>query len=32
MLHDLDPDFDPLSDDFAAASDSARVLLVLSPT
>ncbi len=32
MLHDLGPDFRPLSSDFSAASDSARVLLVLSPT
>jgi len=32
MLHDLTPDFGPLSGDFAAAGESARVLLVLSPT
>ncbi len=32
MLHDLTSDFSPLSSDFDAAADSARVLLVLSPT
>lgn len=32
MLHDLTPDFSPLSGDFDAASDHARVLLVVSPT
>lgn len=32
MLHDLGSDFGPLKADFAAASDRARVLLVVSPT
>ncbi len=32
MLHDLTPDFNPLSGDFSAAGDSARVLLIVSPT
>jgi hypothetical protein len=32
MLHDLGPDFSPLTREFAAASENARVLLVVSPT
>ena len=32
MLHDLTSDFSPLSDDFAAAGECARTLLVVSPT
>ena len=32
MLYDLAPDFSPLRTDFDGATDSARVLLVLSPT
>jgi len=32
MLYDLAPDISPLSGDFDAATDHARVLLVLSPT
>ncbi len=32
MLHDLSADFRPLSDDFAAAREAARVLIVTSPT
>jgi hypothetical protein len=32
MLQGLRPDFSPLSDDFAAAGDFARALLIVSPT
>jgi len=32
MMHDLASDFSPLSDDFDAAGEYARVLLVVSPT
>ncbi len=32
MLHDLAPDFRPLSADFSAAGEYARVLVVTSPT
>ncbi len=32
MMRDLAPGFRPLTDDFAAAGDHARVLLVVSPT
>lgn len=32
MLRDLAPGFSPLSGDFSAAADHARVLLVVSPT
>jgi hypothetical protein len=32
MLSDLRPDFNPLTADFAAASDFARIVLVVSPT